>query len=43
MSLACAERVNIMRLLDTRWAGIAKGVGVQKILGRIHMVNVNNI
>lgn len=40
MSAACAERCHIMRLVDSRWAGVAKGVGVQRVIGRIHMVQI---
>lgn len=34
------SHINVSLLNFARWAGIAKGVGVQKILGRIHMVQL---
>lgn len=40
MSRRCAERCNIAHLVDKRFAGIMKGVGMQTSHGRIHTVPV---
>ncbi len=36
----CAERYGLMRLIDKRYAGVAKGVGTSKIVGRVHAVDM---
>ncbi len=37
MNVQCAQRCDIMRLLDRRYASYAFGVGRQRILGIIHL------
>ena len=36
MSESLAKKVGLDRLIDTRFAGMAMGIGTSKILGRIH-------
>jgi len=41
MSSACADRLDLLHLVDMRFAGVAVGVGTGKILGRIHVVELD--
>lgn len=40
MSAKCAERCGLVRLIDKRFAGEARGVGTAKIVGRIHIAQM---
>jgi len=40
VSLDCAEKCGLARLLDRRFEGVAKGVGTGVVSGRIHSVPV---
>ena len=40
MSKSCAQKCGVFHLLDTRFHGMAVGVGTGKILGRIHIVQL---
>ena len=40
ISQKCATECGIMNLLDVRFAGMAQGVGTSRILGRVHLAEL---
>jgi hypothetical protein len=43
MSMSCAERCGVTRLIDKRFAGQVRGVGTANIIGRIHIAQHHKI
>ena len=43
ISKRCAEQCNLLHKLDTRFAGMAIGVGQSRILGRVHLADMQLI
>lgn len=40
ISKSLAEKIGLLKLMDTRFAGLAIGVGTSKILGRVHAADM---
>lgn len=38
--MGLAEKLGLMKLMDTRYAGQAIGIGTSRILGRVHASNM---
>jgi DNA damage-inducible protein 1 len=43
MSVSFAKKCNLMRLVDSRYQGEARGVGSSKIVGKIHVTQVRTV
>ena len=41
MTMQCAQQCNLTALIDQRFRGVASGVGVARILGRVHMATLS--
>lgn len=40
MSKECAQKCNLLNMVDTRYKGLAVGVSTSKIIGKIHLANM---
>ena len=40
MTVKCAQRCNLLNAIDSRFKGVASGVGMARIAGRVHMANL---
>lgn len=40
ISKGLADKIGLSRLIDTRYAGMAMGIGTSKILGRVHAADM---